>query len=1197
MRKTIKIYLLVALLTAGLPSAWGYSLLGIGESWQVATIGYNLAYTETVLPGGPVWLGDIGGPMNWGEEYRRVTPYMFYAYDQNFLDYFGLAGTTNCDAAFALMNTLTNVSSYSQTLDGLGEFPDYSQAFNPLAQALYLLDLKSVTLHLIVEQLGLAEPERYTWTLHDRDPGNPSHCPTTFTYLIVQRNFNDYDTAPALNQLPYSPIVNNILYTYNVLEFCTGPPPLAVAQTFASDTTRTYQYTAVAANNNDAFGGLQLGGFYTGLTRDDAAGLRYLYNSNNINFEDPSSAGGRLLVTNIQAPTTLTTLPLSLLFQNPMTIDPATLQAGFPGLTFLSVQTNIAALTTTNIVFAYTNLNAPFTNTVSGFPTNVNFPSWQPLQYGSYFVSSTLSLSDFINNVKTNDPDALRSLYSDLLIRSVATNAHAVVVTTNLFTYFTNQTVLPILSNNIPGGLFAPGYFFTNQPGPTIINYPLTQQLFTNIDLNTFVTRAKVTDPATLLGLYPGLVITSYYSVPTNLDTPNVLTYFTNAGTGFPANTPPHLVTVTNGLIRTFFTQFFYTFANVVTNHYYATSPVTVTTTFTTNLVGAPTGNASVGSSSVTFFTNQPYGDLLIIPTNWCGFQVVSAYSPQVRPGISNNVATSVFTNAAIATVFTFSQSVTYLATNLVYNIIPGNCNPKLVGGTNYATNIVAVYNYAFGNVMTNHFYTNSLVRIYTTNVFATPGVGTNLTTNTTFVSYYTNLPAGDIFIVPTNWCGYTYVPLLTNVNATTNLFSAGGGGGAGAGPYYDRLTISYWTNYTFSMRPGFCEAVINSSTNFNTGVVTTYNYVYGGIVTNRYNPNTFVTVITTNLAAVTNGPVGALTNLVSSSLVNIGVTGDFFVIPPQWCGLKILATNLSTAVLATNTVSAANSPSPDVGQQFTQTTISGYTNTTYTVQPQICSTVPPTPNLRRGIERVQFVRANFDSLIGQFFQPITNYYTMTMITNSQQFTEYYQRVITAPDFRFSARDEAAGPASVNNTFNGTVERGINFDQSQVLPNLRGPGTIRGATTFTFNKVGPIFQNGPFPDTNSFFLYTAVNELTQFPLLQWASYGLATNSIVLYPNGISVQNLANSIFIQMQPTTVPDGTNGVAYSQTFTASGGQPPYTWSAPNLSNFPGMNFNTFTQTLSGVPNTAGTFNFIIRLTDSVGRTVDYTFTVTIH
>jgi hypothetical protein len=73
----------------------------------------------------------------------------------------------------------------------------------------------------------------------------------------------------------------------------------------------------------------------------------------------------------------------------------------------------------------------------------------------------------------------------------------------------------------------------------------------------------------------------------------------------------------------------------------------------------------------------------------------------------------------------------------------------------------------------------------------------------------------------------------------------------------------------------------------------------------------------------------------------------------------------------------------------------------------------------------------------------------------------------------------------------------------------------------------------------------------------------------------------------------------VAYTPvTFTASGGQPPYVWSAPNLSNLvPGLNFNATTQTLSGTPTASGTFNFTLQLSDAANRVVNLSYQIIIH
>src|ERR1039457_1693214 len=97
MRRILKRNFAVLLLLAITKSASAFSLLGPllpdlgGEPWQVDVIGYNLGYYQSGLPGGDVWLGDIGGPHNIGEEYRRNVPVLYYTYDPSFTagDFFG----------------------------------------------------------------------------------------------------------------------------------------------------------------------------------------------------------------------------------------------------------------------------------------------------------------------------------------------------------------------------------------------------------------------------------------------------------------------------------------------------------------------------------------------------------------------------------------------------------------------------------------------------------------------------------------------------------------------------------------------------------------------------------------------------------------------------------------------------------------------------------------------------------------------------------------------------------------------------------------------------------------------------------------------------------------------------------------------------------------------------------------------------
>ena len=769
MRQLIKNFLCVLMLAAGLQSSWGFALLGPtangGDSWQTPVIGYSLAYVDNGYPGGPVFLGDIGGPKNIGEEYRRNVSVLYYAYNANFLGFFGSNGVAAADSAFGIMNSLTNVDNYSADLS---EFPLQAMHSNPQATALYLTDVESATLHLLVEQLGLAQPERFTWTLHERYLIPGTTCPLGELYLVVQRNF-DIINSPQ-SQLQYSTYVNNVLYTYQILEACTGPNPLAITLPFSVDPLAE-QYTAVAANNADNFGGLQIGNYYTGLTRDDVAGLRYLMTTNNINRENVAAGSQQLTIT--------------------------------------------------------TNLDAQ-----QLYPVNPNYPSG----FGTFDLGSLISYS------RTNSPAA------------VATNFPGVIVATSS-NYF-------ILATNA--------------------------------------------------------VVTSYYT-----------NYY-----GEPAGSPPHLKVSTN---YTYFPQTIYvtTFANIVTNRYNQNSAVTIQT----------------------------------------------------------------------------------------INVAPQNGAP----------------------------------------------IGSPLKTNvTTKVVIQTNVPSGDYTILSADNCPVKYLyTIQTNVFATTNL-------------------------------------ITSASTN----------------------------VVTTNV---------------------------------------------------NNTVS------------YTQSSITYFTNFIYVVNPVTCAQITPPPGLYQGIKKVNFVKANFDSLIGQFFQPVTNNYQMTVLVNSQLRVQNFQRVVTQPDILFTATDQAGA-----NTFNGTVTRNINFDQTTVLPGLAGPGVINASTTFDFNKIGPTFRNGFLADLRGFLVPTTVDQTSQLETAAWGSFDGTTNAPVVYPNGASLANLANQVIVQISPTTLPNGTKGVTYPAFgFTATGGSfsAPFTWSIAGPGQLPPGLYLSSDGVVSGTPSQSGTYDFVVQLTDSLSRSVQWDYTIVIQ
>ena len=89
----IKRFLWIVLLAFGLQAAWAFSLGG--------PIGNNPNPIDSRCVQGDAWQAQSSvmacpaismAPKNLGEEYRRNMPVMYYAFDANFLDFFGSNG-------------------------------------------------------------------------------------------------------------------------------------------------------------------------------------------------------------------------------------------------------------------------------------------------------------------------------------------------------------------------------------------------------------------------------------------------------------------------------------------------------------------------------------------------------------------------------------------------------------------------------------------------------------------------------------------------------------------------------------------------------------------------------------------------------------------------------------------------------------------------------------------------------------------------------------------------------------------------------------------------------------------------------------------------------------------------------------------------------------------------------------------------
>jgi len=174
---------------------------------------------------------------------------------------------------------LNNLPPASQTV--ATNYPLSTREFNYTGQVYSLLDLKSTTLSILLEQMGLAQPTRHIFALKQWTPDFLPDLPfydqnTENSWIgwavpdyIVQRNF-DPQTLEA------STYVNQSLF-FGVVE--SGSADTANFMGIYIVDPETVPNPAVADAN------LLPGQLYGGLTYDDVGGLCYLLSPNNVNFE------------------------------------------------------------------------------------------------------------------------------------------------------------------------------------------------------------------------------------------------------------------------------------------------------------------------------------------------------------------------------------------------------------------------------------------------------------------------------------------------------------------------------------------------------------------------------------------------------------------------------------------------------------------------------------------------------------------------------------------------------------------------------------------------------------------------------------------------------------------------------------------------------------------------------------------------
>jgi len=247
-------------------SVHAFSLIGTDDPWMTVDLGYQIG-------------GDVGGPKSIGEGYRFNQPFIVYGFDPSFIEFFGAHGVAAAEAAVKIINDLPPASLLNPDA-----YPLTTSRVNHAARNLRMFDVKSTLLSELLLQLGLASPERFVWTL--RSVERPSDVVRQF--LTIKRNFDPITLLP-------SSYINGTLYTYQIRptgddEWDAGEISLDPAEPNVSVAGNAGEVGRM--DNRVARLYAARGLFFSGLTRDDVGGLRYLYHPGTMAVEQLASGTG-----------------------------------------------------------------------------------------------------------------------------------------------------------------------------------------------------------------------------------------------------------------------------------------------------------------------------------------------------------------------------------------------------------------------------------------------------------------------------------------------------------------------------------------------------------------------------------------------------------------------------------------------------------------------------------------------------------------------------------------------------------------------------------------------------------------------------------------------------------------------------------------------------------------------------------------
>jgi hypothetical protein len=144
----------------------------------------------------------------------------------------------------------------------------------------------------------------------------------------------------------------------------------------------------------------------------------------------------------------------------------------------------------------------------------------------------------------------------------------------------------------------------------------------------------------------------------------------------------------------------------------------------------------------------------------------------------------------------------------------------------------------------------------------------------------------------------------------------------------------------------------------------------------------------------------------------------------------------------------------------------------------------------------------------------------------------------------------------------------------------------RGGSSADFSQIGVVSVN------STSYVDPSVLSNTAYAYRVRAFNG---SGISAFTNEAPVITPSTNSALAIGTADLPDATVGVPYSRTLTASGGRPDFSWLIETGSLPPGLSLAQ-TGSIAGTPSTAGTFNFVVKVTDANSATATKALPLTV-